>query len=43
MAGLVVISTITTGWHYAVDVVAGFVVVGLALGIAHRIVQPTAS
>ena len=29
-AGLIVVSTVTTGWHYVIDVVAGLVISGTA-------------
>jgi hypothetical protein len=41
MALLVVVSTVTTGWHYFVDVLAGLVVAAVALAIARWIVEPT--
>jgi membrane-associated phospholipid phosphatase len=37
---LVVASTITTGWHYFVDVVAGILVAALSLAVACWIVRP---
>ena len=30
-SGLIVVSTVTTGWHYVVDVIAGFGVAGLSV------------
>jgi hypothetical protein len=41
MACLVVVSTVTTGWHYVVDVIAGFAMAVATLGIARLVVQPT--
>lgn len=38
LAGVVVISTVTTGWHYVVDVIAGVLVTAVSLKIAHWIV-----
>jgi membrane-associated phospholipid phosphatase len=43
MALLVAVSTVTTGWHYVVDVLAGLVMAAVALGVARRIVEPTAT
>jgi hypothetical protein len=40
LATLVVISTVTTGWHYVVDVVAGFLVCGVSLLVARALVEP---
>jgi len=40
MAGLVVVSTVSTGWHYVVDVIAGFAMAAVALGIARLVVEP---
>jgi hypothetical protein len=34
LAGLIVISTVTTGWHYTADVVAGLVIAALACAAA---------
>jgi hypothetical protein len=34
LSGMIVISTVTTGWHYVTDVVAGIVVAFLSLAIA---------
>jgi len=42
MACLVVVSTVTTGWHYMADVIAGFAMSAVALGIARLVVEPTA-
>lgn len=39
LAGLIVISTITTGWHYVADVLAGLVIAGVALVLADRYVR----
>ena len=34
LAALVVISTLTTGWHYGVDVIAGLLLAGMAMTVA---------
>jgi membrane-associated phospholipid phosphatase len=34
LAALIVMSTVTTGWHYVTDVVGGFVVTALSLAVA---------
>jgi membrane-associated phospholipid phosphatase len=34
LAGLIVVSTVTTGWHYVVDVLAGLAIAALALAAA---------
>jgi hypothetical protein len=36
LAGLIVISTVTTGWHYVVDSVAGLALAGFSLACADR-------
>ena len=36
---LVVLSTLSTGWHYAVDVIAGVLVAGAALACANIILH----
>jgi membrane-associated phospholipid phosphatase len=40
LAGLIVLSTLTTGWHYFVDVLAGVVLAGISSAIAARSLQP---
>jgi membrane-associated phospholipid phosphatase len=35
-AGLVVVSTITTGWHYGVDVLAGLALSALSIAVARK-------
>jgi membrane-associated phospholipid phosphatase len=35
LSGMIVVSTVTTGWHYVSDVVAGVAVAGLSLVIAN--------
>jgi len=42
MAGLVVVSTVTTGWHYVVDVIAGLAMAAVVLGISRLVVEPAA-
>lgn len=39
LAGLIVISTMTTGWHYFTDVLGGIALAGLAMFAARRLVQ----
>jgi membrane-associated phospholipid phosphatase len=34
LSGMIIVSTVTTGWHYFVDVLGGIVVAGLSLAIA---------
>ena len=34
LAGMIIISTVTTGWHYFIDVLGGIVIAGLSLAIA---------
>lgn len=38
LAGLIVISTMTTGWHYGVDVIAGVLLAAICIAIACLIV-----
>jgi membrane-associated phospholipid phosphatase len=38
-AGLIIISTVTTGWHYFIDVLGGIVVAGLSLAIAKACIE----
>jgi membrane-associated phospholipid phosphatase len=38
-SSMIVISTVTTGWHYVIDVLGGFVVAGLSLAIAKAFIQ----
>jgi membrane-associated phospholipid phosphatase len=35
LAALIVVSTVTTGWHYPMDVLAGIVVAAVAVGVAN--------
>jgi membrane-associated phospholipid phosphatase len=35
LSGMIVVSTVTTGWHYFVDVLGGIAVAGLSLAIAN--------
>ncbi len=39
LAGLIVISTVTTGWHYLVDVAAGIVVAPVAIVLARGVLR----
>ena len=39
VATLIVISTVTTGWHYLVDVVAGLALTALSVAVARRILR----
>jgi membrane-associated phospholipid phosphatase len=34
LSGMIILSTMTTGWHYFTDVLAGLIVAGLSLGFA---------
>jgi hypothetical protein len=43
VAGAVVISTVTTGWHYVVDVLAAFLVAAASLRTARWVVMPAPS
>jgi hypothetical protein len=36
-AGLITLSTMTTGWHYGIDVIAGIVLAVLSTGLANQI------
>ena len=35
MNGMVLIATVTTGWHYLADVLAGIIVAGVTVGACH--------
>jgi hypothetical protein len=37
LASLIVISTVTSGWHYVADIIAGFMIVGISLCCANWI------
>jgi hypothetical protein len=37
VAGLITVSTMSTGWHYGVDVIAGLVLAGICTLIANRV------
>jgi hypothetical protein len=39
LAGMIILSTVTTGWHYCVDVLGGIVVAGLSLAIAKACIE----
>lgn len=39
LAALIVVSTMTTGWHYFCDVLGGFALAGIAMAAAHRLVR----
>lgn len=39
VAALIVVSTMTSGWHYFADVLGGFALAGIALAIARRLVK----
>ncbi|HUY94029.1 MAG TPA: phosphatase PAP2 family protein [Terracidiphilus sp.] len=39
VAGLIMVSTMTTGWHYFIDVLGGLVLAGLALATARLLVR----
>jgi len=39
VAALIVASTMTTGWHYLTDVLGGFVLAGICMAAAHRLVR----
>ncbi|HTW81827.1 MAG TPA: phosphatase PAP2 family protein [Terracidiphilus sp.] len=43
LAALICISTITTGWHYGVDVVGGLIIAWASIAVAGWIVQEPAS
>jgi membrane-associated phospholipid phosphatase len=34
LACLIVVSTVTTGWHYVADVLGGLLVAGVSIGVA---------
>jgi len=38
-AGMIVLSTVTTGWHYFVDVLGGIAIAHISIAIASRIVE----
>lgn len=42
LAAMIILSTITTGWHYFADVLAGLAISGVALRLAPRIAVPDA-
>jgi len=37
LCGMIILSTMTTGWHYLVDVLAGLVVSAFSLAAARRL------
>lgn len=39
LAALIVVSTMTTGWHYFCDVLGGFALAAVAITAAHRLVR----
>jgi membrane-associated phospholipid phosphatase len=39
LAGLIVASTLTTGWHYGTDVVGGLLMCALSLWIARAVLR----
>jgi membrane-associated phospholipid phosphatase len=39
IAGLIVVSTVTTGWHYGVDVLGGFALSALSIAMARKAVR----
>ena len=39
LAGTIIVSTVTTGWHYVIDVLGGIAVAGLSLAIAQIFTQ----
>jgi membrane-associated phospholipid phosphatase len=43
LSGMIVVSTVTTGWHYFVDVLGGIAVAGLSLAIANAYMQRSLS
>jgi PAP2 superfamily len=39
LAGMIIISTVTTGWHYFIDVLGGIIIAGLSLAIARACID----
>jgi hypothetical protein len=38
-SGMIIVSTVTTGWHYAIDVLGGIVVAGISLAAANALID----
>ena len=43
LSAMIIVSTVTTGWHYFIDVLGGIVVAGLSLAIAHVCIYTNSS
>jgi hypothetical protein len=39
LSGMIIVSTVTTGWHYAIDVLGGVVVAGISLAVASTFID----
>ncbi|HZY63454.1 MAG TPA: phosphatase PAP2 family protein [Edaphobacter sp.] len=37
LSGMIIVSTMTTGWHYATDVIGGLILAAISISIAYRI------